>query len=426
MTGGDVGTPCGSVLMTTLGSDTSGSLRCGDSSRATRNCDTTPHTHSGQCESLQHSNRKTVEMLLNQADIKNLCVEKRRKNDKALSLLTLVVSDTYFDDIGRCELASELWEILEGIYTNYGLLHMIIILKEMVNTTKTDDFTMQENVSKIQNLNRKLIKKKGLHFTDKLLAMFFLMGLPLEKYDGLVRGMEKDGDNLTPAVVKAKLLLEEKRIKRDEDQKVNMEGAKALAVKQQLLNRYPNFDTKRKFDYKPRDQRNILCFACNEPRHIARFCTKVARQDNATKTEDQKQGPGYGEQGRQLGNAQTNCWLLDTAASHHMTPNRDIMRNFNANVHGEVEVTNGQMAKIKGVGTVTKLKDKHGGWSIELSDVFYGPDLCNNLISGKLLDAKGMEIRIIHGCVTVLDDNVEIFKALSGIECNVYIVECET
>ncbi|KAJ8886562.1 hypothetical protein PR048_012774 [Dryococelus australis] len=116
--------------------------------------------------------------------------------------------------------------------------------------------------------------------------------------------MEKDEDNLTPAVVMAKLLVEEKRIKRDEDQKSIMEGAKAIAVKQ-LLNRYPNFDTKRKFEYKPRYQRNIICFAYNEPGHIAKFCTKVARQDNATKTEDQKQGPGYGEQVYQLCNAQT-------------------------------------------------------------------------------------------------------------------------
>ncbi|KAJ8879544.1 hypothetical protein PR048_020152 [Dryococelus australis] len=63
--------------------------------------------------------------LLNQADIKNLCVEKRRKNDKVLSLLTLMVSDTYLDDIGRCELVSEAWEILEGIHTNYRLPHIM-------------------------------------------------------------------------------------------------------------------------------------------------------------------------------------------------------------------------------------------------------------------------------------------------------------
>ncbi|KAJ8885684.1 hypothetical protein PR048_011882 [Dryococelus australis] len=130
--------------------------------------------------------------------------------------------------------------------------------------------------------------------------MFCLMGLPLKQNDGLVRVMKKDEDNLTLAVVKAKLLLEEKRIKSYEDQKANMEGAKSMA-----------------------------------PGHMARFCTKVARQDNATKTEDQKQGPGYGEQGCHLGNAQTvqynfkalctstikmpddkNCWLLDT--EHHI------------------------------------------------------------------------------------------------------------
>ncbi|KAJ8878473.1 hypothetical protein PR048_019051 [Dryococelus australis] len=336
---------------------------------------------------------EAVEPGYNGADIKDLSVEKRRKNYKALEFINLG--------------GSEASEIFEGIHTNYGLLHMIMIVKEVVNTTKIDYVSMHEHMSKIHNLNRKRIKR-GLHFTDKSLVMFYLMGLPLEKFDGLVRAMEKDEDNLTPAVVKVKLLFEEKRIRRDKDQKANMEGAKAMAVKQ-LLNRSPG---------------------------------KIMLQ----KIEDQKQRPRYGEQGYQLGNAQTvqynfnalctstikmpdckNCWLLDTAASYHMTPNRDIMRNFNSEVHGEVEVANGQMAKIKHVRMVTiKVKDKHIGWTIELSDVFCVPDLCNNLISGKRMDVKGMEVRIIHGCVTVLDDNIEIFKALSGSEHNVYIVECET
>ncbi|KAJ8866623.1 hypothetical protein PR048_032483 [Dryococelus australis] len=101
---------------------------------------------------------EAVESGYDETDIKKLSFGKRRENDKVLSLLTLVVSDTYLDDIGRYELASGTWEILEGIHTNYGLLHMNRILKEMMNTTRTDDVTMQECMSKIQNLNRKLIK----------------------------------------------------------------------------------------------------------------------------------------------------------------------------------------------------------------------------------------------------------------------------
>ncbi|KAK9659910.1 hypothetical protein QE152_g41483 [Popillia japonica] len=78
----------------------------------------------------------------------------------------------------------------------------------MVTITKTDDSPMQEYLGKIQDINRK-INKVGIEFPDNLLACFFLMGLPMDKYEGLLRNLEREDEKLNTKTVKAKLLLEE-------------------------------------------------------------------------------------------------------------------------------------------------------------------------------------------------------------------------
>jgi hypothetical protein len=107
----------------------------------------------------------------------------------------------------------------------------------MVNTEKMDALSITEYMVKIQGLNRKL-GKGNIHFSDKDIAMFFLLGLPLEKYDGLVSSPEDD-ENLMSWKVKVKLLLEEKQMVRHED------GVKALAINRRK-GRYKNSEeTKR-------------------------------------------------------------------------------------------------------------------------------------------------------------------------------------
>ncbi|KAK9736912.1 hypothetical protein QE152_g11177 [Popillia japonica] len=115
---------------------------------------------------------------------------ENKVNQKALSFLLLSVSDNYLEDIGECEQAKNAWSILEDIHTKFGLLHTVMLIKDMVTITKTDDLPMQEYLGKIQDINLK-INKVGIEFPDNLLACFFLMGLPMDKYESLVRNLER-------------------------------------------------------------------------------------------------------------------------------------------------------------------------------------------------------------------------------------------
>ncbi|KAK9717545.1 hypothetical protein QE152_g23691 [Popillia japonica] len=152
---------------------------------------------------------------------------------------------------------------------------------------------MQEYLGKIQDINRK-INKVGIEFPDNLLACFFLMGLPMDKYEGLVRNLEREDEKLNTKTVKAKLLLEEKRLKRDEELD---SGNKALVMikrdeeldsgNKALIMKNTNWKAKRNTEKYDRNKygraeassKVIFCFSCGGKGHIAKFCRKANKKD---------------------------------------------------------------------------------------------------------------------------------------------------
>jgi hypothetical protein len=226
---------------------------------------------------------------------------------------------------------------LEEIHATFKLLHTLINLRDLVNTEKTETLSMTEYMAKIQGLNRKLAKG-NIHFSDKHIAMFFLLGLPLEKCNGLVRSL-KDEENLTSWKVKAKLLLEEKRMVRHEEE------VKALAINRRKHHlKHQQKEIGNRFEYEKADIKtqkkpteDIRCYNCSGRNHIAKYCKKPLRQrdDLRPKTVDRK--PRIENELRHAENAvarefkalcmtrQANYaykrdeWLVDRGATHHMS-----------------------------------------------------------------------------------------------------------
>lgn len=201
--------------------------------------------------------------------------EAQNKTDqKALSFILLSVSDAYLEDIGDCQTAKEAWDTLENMHTKFGLLHTVLLLREMVNITKTDAISMHDYLSKIQDINRK-VAKAGIEFPDNLLACFYLMGLPLNKYEGLVRNLEQEEVKLSTSTVKAKLLLEEKRIKREEPESEE----KVLITRKKNYHGRKNYNTNAtQVEGQQQDQKHVrvvYCFCCGGKGHIARNCKKA-------------------------------------------------------------------------------------------------------------------------------------------------------
>ncbi|KAJ8892807.1 hypothetical protein PR048_005388 [Dryococelus australis] len=144
-------------------------------------------------------------------------------NENALSFILLIVSDAYLEHIGEYTRGKEAWL--------YDLSHQIMFVRESMNVWTTADM-------------------------NQVLALIFLMGLPMEKYERFIRSLEKDEEILS---TKLPLLIEEKRMNRD----AVVEGI------------YMVLSTKWKQPQMPRrnnqlrTERISICYTCGEKGHTA-------------------------------------------------------------------------------------------------------------------------------------------------------------
>lgn len=358
---------------------------------------------------------------------------RTRLNDIATGIFYSIVSDSYLDDISECETAKEIWKLLEDLSTDYGLLDQSIFLTELCTMRKNDDISVHDYFSSIGECVKKL-KKCGFALSDGQVAAFCIRGLPTERFEGLIRSLERELDNgeLTTVKVKAKLLQEEKRCKADiavsqhhalKASKREEKECNKVYSSRKNADRQQNKQTGN--EYKQKKKYIRFCYACGSPTHISTACPKIAeereRQDKLSqKTNLEKTAnasvvtrPYTALYTRQSGNKDSpGVWILDGGASDHMTPRRDLFTEFSY-MSGEVIVGDGAPLQIEGKGTVRlRISDECGGWDIDLCDVLFVPQLQDNLISQGTLEGKGLKIVAYQGVATIYRSDQSLIKAL--------------
>ncbi|GLV34533.1 hypothetical protein CBL_07176 [Carabus blaptoides fortunei] len=149
----------------------------------------------------------------------------------------VVVDDIYLDDIGACSTAKEAWEILTEMHSKHGLLHVLQLMRDFFNVKKKKKENMTDYLGRLMELHRKL-SSGGYGFTVRELALVMLMGLP-DTYEPLILNLKQDEKTLTTRKVKARLLVEEKRQSRREEEKGSDNGEpKAMCTNKKGKTRY--------------------------------------------------------------------------------------------------------------------------------------------------------------------------------------------
>ncbi|KAG6490390.1 hypothetical protein ZIOFF_051686 [Zingiber officinale] len=101
--------------------------------------------------------------------------------------------------------------------------------------------------------------------------------------------------------------------------------------------------------------------------------------------------------------ANENVWFLDTGCSNHMCGRRELFSELDESIQSEVTFGNKTKVPILGKGKIyIQLKD---GSQNFISDVFYVPELHQNLLSMGQLSEKGYKICIIQGYCIITDGN---------------------
>lgn len=344
-----------------------------------------------------------------------MSADERKQDQKALTFLFLVVEDTYLDDIGMCNTAKDAWDTLEEMHSKFGLLHILQLMRDFFNIRKKDDEDMKSYLGRLMELNRKL-KSSGYDFKDREVALVMLMGLP-ESYEALILNLEQDEDALSTKKVKTRLLLEEKRKLRREEELDNKPKAMAMQHKKK---QYQNAEKKSKqsvenksaIDGKVGDRRRwFKCYCCNKFGHIAKDCPEAQEEQNKAAEKAKPQAKMAQRKALAVTQPKTSgdiSWYLDSACTDNMTSEREKMADFNPN-DTDVEVANKQKIAATGSGKVKfVIEGKNEDMHITLNDVLCVPELNDNLISVGRLDELGYTITFGNGEAVVSEKDGEV------------------
>ncbi|KAG8376937.1 hypothetical protein BUALT_Bualt09G0116000 [Buddleja alternifolia] len=227
-----------------------------------------------------------------------------------------------------------------------------------------------------------------------------LCSLP-DSWDTLVVSVSNSAPNgdLTLQVVKDCLLNEESRRK---EQAFSTEQNASVTENSDRRGRNKSRGPQHQRDKsrgKSKFKGDFKCHYCGGPNHYERDCRKKKRDQknrNNENKKDDKDTTAVATDGDVViicddacvsSSCQETDWIIDSGASYHITPHRDMFTSYTSGNFGRVRMANHGVTEVIGMGNINLETDT--GCRLILRDVRHIPNIRLNIISTGKLDDDG-------------------------------------
>lgn len=324
-----------------------------------------------------------------------------KKLKKAKNILSLGVDPQIYVHIQNADSAHKIWTTLQRLYEEKGLSRKIGLLRNLISIRLDKVNGMQEYVDEIVNTSNKL-SGVGFSISDEWLGAILLAGLT-DTYNPFIMGIESSGIEISGDAIIGKLL----------DNRIDENCESAFLIKKKKVNK---------------KKKSKACYTCGAKDHLSPQCGKKPETDkfgnkkplNAFMVCEEDDFNDTSEKAM-FCTSSKNVWFIDSGASRHMTPHKNILNNHKQCDIRNIVTANNARLKVNGVGNVNLRIDGH---SVEICDVLHIPELTANLLSVKRIVEKGNRV-IFEGsnCNIFNQDNKLLLKCPA--ENGVYRVNCD-
>lgn len=270
-------------------------------------------------------------------------------NDKAVALIGLHVADHHLDMVDNSVSAEACWTSLENLYRARSNARQLQLRQELNSIKKGAGESVSVYVGRARQLWRDLTAC-GVTMTEHEVTQCLLAGLPSE-YDILVTVLEIPNQALTMDTVLPRLLTVEQRSGR-------VPGETKALLSKPVLPRAPKSKDRDKSKHSSKPVAKVKtkgkCWHCGEPGHHRQDCPKLKSESSkvvafvAAQVSDMSDYDAcdvWAAVATQEGGLDS-CWVLDSGATLHMTPNKGELLDYKPLEH-PITVAYGN----KGTGT---------------------------------------------------------------------------
>ncbi|UYV78316.1 hypothetical protein LAZ67_16000942 [Cordylochernes scorpioides] len=307
--------------------------------------------------------------------------DKPDPSDLAFAKICLGINDEQQLHVHHLNTPKEVWEELEKLYAPKDSRYRAVQLRrQLYGERLTQHSNMEGYMGKINYIVNELAQI-GDKIDDGDLAMVLLGGLP-EDWDIVVSTICNLPDSdFTTATVKRRLLAEAERRSSNLPKDV---GAMVVNASSRPI------ETEKQFKAK------VVCFKCGGKGHYARECRKKGKNEQRPKRFDQNKGVNMSAMCNTLFGATAETWIIDSGATHHMTPKRDYftcLKECTSNM-SSITIANGSSIEACGIGTVSANIVGHKGDASNMvaQNTLYVPDMRHSVLSVRQMIENGRKV----------------------------------
>ena len=307
----------------------------------------------------------------------------RQKSQKAFSTIVLAISTSQLYLVTSCEGPHDAWEALRTNFERDSLANKLFLKKQYFRTQMKDGTSIEKHLKDMKELTDKLAAI-GAPIAEEDQVVTLLGSLP-PSYATLVTALEARVDDVSLKFVQQALIHEEQKWSSSASFNRTASGRQTDTV---LVGAQKKMRTG--------SRKQVKCYECGVLGHYRRDCPKTrssTAEVHRVKTAGEQVSSEYDQAfGVTVGSVQKEQWLVDSGASSHMTPNRELLTDYCQFEHPQlVGLGDGRTVEAIGVGNV------HVDMLFSVSDpkrtvfnhVLYVPKLASNLFSVRAVVSRG-------------------------------------
>ncbi|KAL5769797.1 hypothetical protein ACOSP7_013951 [Xanthoceras sorbifolium] len=303
---------------------------------------------------------------------------------QALGVIRLTLSRNVAFNIVKEKTTAGLITALSNMYEKPSASNKVHLMRRLFNLRMAEGASVAQHLNEHNTITTQLSSVE-IEFDEEVRALILLSSLP-DSWNATVTAVSSSSGNNKLKFDDVRDLVLSEEIRRRESGEASSSSALHTESRGRTSERSSYRSKSKSRRGKSRSgKKDFSCYNCGKKGHFMRDCRAPKKdtgtQESANVTEE------AGDAMILSVNSPIESWILDSGASFHATPCREIMENYVNGNFGKVHLADDETLKIVGKGDI-RLKLPNGStW--KLQGVRHIPGLKRNLISIGQLDGEG-------------------------------------